>query len=812
LVPLASIGVAVIVANFPALLHLVTTNPLVINADLTSSTSSWLPGSPYIDPNAGYTTQALGHLAVLDWFHGHIPWWNPFEGVGSPLAGEMQSGAFFPLTIVLAFHQGMLFLQLALEALTGWSTYFLVRRLGVGRAFSTAAGVAFGLCGTYAWLAHAPIRPVALLPLCLLGVERAIDAAKERKRGGWRLLAVALALSILAGFPETTFIDALLVAWWSVLRIAGPGRRCWRPIIAKLAGGAILGASLAAPLMAAFVSYLPYANVGGHNGAFAYAALPQTGLVQTILPYSLGPIFGFHSKTASIDIVSLLWSNVGGFLTVTLIASGLVGLLGKRQRILRLGLGAWILICLLRTYGFPPVVHLMALLPGVRLTAFFRYSDPSWELAVVVLAALGLDDIARHLIRRRMLVIGATVTGLLSVWAAVTAWPILTEDVGPTGSQGAHRHIYDLASLALAGLALTLLVVGGLVAGKRLTSPALEFVPQRDRDERTRRRGRGLMAAVVCVEAIVLLGFTAFSAPRPVAIDFGPVSWLQANLGPYRFVTLEPIQPNYGSYFGIGEANINDIPFPKTWNAYVDTHLDTNTPPGLFTGFSRIDNTRSTPAEELATHLSSYEAVGVRYVVEPSNGLDVQGQRFPPVNSHPWPVGPRLVYHDRLAEIWQLPTASPAFSLKPATSGSPVASGCTVTGVGWDQATVTCPHRSVLVRKVQFMSGWTAAFDGSSVPVRVDRIGTVGLFQEVAIPPGKTTVHFTYLPTHETVAFTAAIVATLIVAGSFAAQWIRRRRRLRANPAHASAQSGREHGRAPDIDDRRPTHPDSEGS
>src|SRR5664279_3933339 len=133
LVPLVCILFAVLAANLPVLLHVVTTNPLVINAYLTPPTSGRLPGLPYIDPNAGYTTQALGHLAALDWLHEHVPWWDPFEGIGAPLAGEMQSGAFFPLTILLALHQGLLLLQLMLEAATGWSTYFLIRRLGVGK-------------------------------------------------------------------------------------------------------------------------------------------------------------------------------------------------------------------------------------------------------------------------------------------------------------------------------------------------------------------------------------------------------------------------------------------------------------------------------------------------------------------------------------------------------------------------------------------------------------------------------------------------------------------------------------------------------
>ena len=185
--PIACILVAVVAANLPALLHLVTSNPLAVDAYLSPGKSAWLPGRPYIDPNSAFTTQALGHLATLDWIHGHIPWWNPFEGVGSPLAGEMQSGAFFLPTFLLVFHQGMLFLQIFLETTTGWATYLLARRLGVGRTFSIAGGVAFGMCGTYAWLTHAPVRPIALLPLSILGVEHALSAAREQRPGGWRL-------------------------------------------------------------------------------------------------------------------------------------------------------------------------------------------------------------------------------------------------------------------------------------------------------------------------------------------------------------------------------------------------------------------------------------------------------------------------------------------------------------------------------------------------------------------------------------------------------------------------------------------------
>ena len=764
--PVACIFVAVVAANLPALLHLVTSNPLNIDAYLSPGKSAWLPGLPYIDPNSGFTTQALGHRAALDWIHGHIPWWNPFEGVGSPLAGEMQSGAFFLPTFLLVFHQGMLFLQIFLETTTGWATYLLARRLGVGRTFSIAGGVAFGMCGTYAWLSHAPIRPIVLLPLSLLGVEHALAAAREQRPGGWRLLGVALAFSILAGFPETTFIDGLFVAWWTVFRLAGPGRACWRPLVAKLAAGILVGVALAAPLIVAFVTYLPSASLGGHGHVLAHAGLRATGLSQVILPYSLGPIFGFQAAGGGIDVISGLWGSVGGYLSATLIAAALVGLVGRDNRMLRVGLGVWALLCLLRTYDFQPVVHLMAAVPAINATAFFRYANPSWELAVVILAVLGLDDIACRVTRRGVLVGSAVLTGAMVAWAGMTAWPVMAHAGTTTPGHGNHQ-VYVIWSMAFAGLVLVLLVVGGWRAARRSRA-----APSR-RTKQIRRRGRILAATAICVESTLLLGFTYASAPPPPTLHLGSVTWLQAHLGTYRFATLGPIQPNYGSYFGIAEVNTTDLPEPSDWVIYVNSELDTNSPALLFTGAAIIDRQAQSPAAEFTSHLANFEAVGVRYIVTNANGLDVIGARFPTAGTTTWPGGPRVVYHDSFAEIWELPTPAPLFSL---VAGSPensvdtttfVGAGCTVSGQGWDQATVTCSRPSMLIRQVQFMPGWSADVNGNPVAVNKVPFGPTGLFQEVSVPSGRSIVRFNFLPPHETAAILVAFLAGVVLIGSF---------------------------------------------
>jgi len=748
-VPLLAIAIAVIIANLGELSHLVTANPLVLDAFLTPRVPAGvLPGLPYIDPNAGFTTQALGHLVAMDWLHGHVPWWNPFEGIGSPLAGEMQSGAFFPPTLLLALRDGLLYLQLLLEVTAGWATYFLARRLGVGRTVSTAAGTAFALCGTFAWFAHAPFRPVAFLPLALLGVERAREAAAEGRRGGWRLLAVALALSILAGFPETAFIDGLLVALWAALRAVDRDRPALRPYVTRLFTAAAVGGALAAPLLVAFVTYLPSAYVGPHSGGLAHVSLPASGLPQVLLPYSLGPIFAF-STPGAVDTLGSIWGNVGGFLSATLVAGGLVGLVGQRHRTLRVGLGAWVAVCVLRTYGLKPLVNVMADVPGIRLTAFYRYANPSWELAVVVLAALGLDDLARNHTRPRAMVAAASITGMLSIWAAFTAWSLLTHATGSTSTSTASRHVYVVASLAGALLVLVVLAKGAMWTGRRGRGP---------RTERARRRGRVVMAGAVAVEGIALFGFTAFSAPAPTGLVTGSVAYLQAHLGNGRFTTLGPIQPDYGSYFGIGQLDVNDLPIPKAFTEYFRAHLDSNTPIGILDPSDLASRSGPSAATELTRNLGNYEDAGVRYVVESASGTDGQGNPWPPPGTAPWPAGPRLVEHDRLAEVWELPDPSPIFTVGSLRSVPP---DCTVKGHGTDAATVTCAKPALLVRRVQDFPGWSATVNGHAAVLRADPSAPTGLFQQVAIPAGTSDVRFSFLPPFEYPASWLALVALL---------------------------------------------------
>jgi hypothetical protein len=744
-VPLAIIGLAILVVNLPTLVDLVTRNPVQLFAGIqTGAVHQALPGQSIIDPNAGFITQAMGHLVDNDWLHGHIPWWNPYEGLGSPLAGEMQAGAFFPPVLLLQDALGFVVFHVLLELVAGDATYFLLQRLSLGRAASTAGGVAFGLCGTLAWFEHATANPVAFLPLALLGVERAREASLTSRRYGWRLLAVALALSVVAGFPEIAYIDGLLVLVWALVRVFSvPGRR--RAMTTKLVLGGAFGALLSAPALVAFVDFLPHANVGSHSGAFADGFLTIQNLAQIVLPYSFGPISGFpHGADA--NLLTDIWGSAGGYLDASLALCAFIGLFGARWRGLRVALALWVLVAMSKTFGVTPVIHLVNHLPGFHSIAFFRYSQTSWELAVIVLAALGIDDLARRRVHPA-LVLGSGVLALgVIAWAASEAWPVMS-----SVTRYAHAHAFIVASIVLAVLAVVLVVAGGILMYTRASGSR-------------RRVGQVLVVGAVILEAAVLFAVPLLSTPRPAKTDTALVHYLQGHLGLARFTTLGPISPNFGSFFGLSEINVNDLPVPKAFGTYVQKSLDPNANPLIFTGTTKADPDGPGPAQELATHLAAYEAAGVKFVVMSASGTDVYGS--------PWPSAGlthrlRRVYDDSFFAVWRLPSPTPFFT----TSGA----ACHVRPEGIATVEVACTGPAVVHRLELPMPGWSAQVGSSRVTVR-----SSGPFQSVSVGTGTTVVRYSFTPPYGDAALVAALAGALFVFGSL---FVRRSRPRTPDPA-----------------------------
>src|ERR1044071_8125595 len=141
-----------IVYATPALLHR-SQNPIFQRAGLSTQLAPGLVnGQNTIDPNDGFTSQALGHRAAESWLSGDTPYWNHYEGLGAPLAGETQAAPLFPLTLLQHFTKGLLYEHFFLQLIAGIATYLFFRKLKIGFSLALLGGILFSLNGAFAWL------------------------------------------------------------------------------------------------------------------------------------------------------------------------------------------------------------------------------------------------------------------------------------------------------------------------------------------------------------------------------------------------------------------------------------------------------------------------------------------------------------------------------------------------------------------------------------------------------------------------------------------------------------------------------------
>jgi hypothetical protein len=572
--------------HLPQVLLPFHTDPLWIYGGVAAgSRLGILPGHPFLDPNVGFTTQALGGLAAWDWLRGIIPWWNPYVGIGVPLAGQMVPGAFFlPFVLLLALPGGVLWLTIAMQILAGMFAYALLLELRLNRLAALTGGALFALNGTIAWVPGpaSVFCPLPFLPLLLWGIERAATA----DRRSIAAIAAAIAWSILAGFPETAYIDGLLALCWAVLRFAQATQRA--PFALRVGAGGVLGLCLAAPLLIAFADDIAASNVMAQHLFTEDAFLSLRALPAMLMPTIYGPPNAWLEDSS-------VWGNLGGYSSPLILLFAIAGAAMRGpDRGLRALLAGWAVLALLRVFAIQPGLSLVQLLPAMSKIVFYRYAAPSWAFCLVVLAAYGLDRLRRPGAARTLAVPMVLVFAGLAA-AAALGWPV--------GSDGHARSRFVWlgvsAAWACAGLAFL------AWACKRLQKRAL----------------RHAAAGLLVLDASAEFALPQFAGDRGGRLDLPLVHFLHDHLGLDRFATIGPLWPNYAAYFRIAGINHNVLPTPGLWVERVNTRLFPGYAGGDFgTVFWPVrpppfDAQGATDA--LDRHAADYRDLGVRYVLTP---------------------------------------------------------------------------------------------------------------------------------------------------------------------------------------------------
>ena len=623
--------------SLPVLAGHVSIDPMVYVASV-GDTIHFRGGYPWIDPNVGFHAQALGKLSADMLLHGQMPWWNPYNGVGLPLAAEVQPASFFlPFILLLHFQSGVVWLQIIMQIMAGLCTYALLRKLRMTEWAAATGGLLYELNGTFAWMGLTVTGPIAFLPMLLLGTEQLLQRVNDRRPGGWALIPLALAWSIYSGFPEVAYIDGLFVALWVLCRLPDVEPGCRVEYLRKLAVAVVVGLACSFLQLLPFAHYVAHASVGGHQGWLSQFGLPPAAVALTLVPGLFGPIFGFDDPSHTINLV---WSNIGGYVPAL---QWLVLLMAVQLRPRRIILAPciWIVLCLGRTFGIHPIIDLMNALPMLNMAATYRYAPPSWEFASVLLVSVGMDALQRGTISvRRQAIIAIIVTTACILAAIWLAWPVISA----LRADAVHAH-YVSASMAWLMVTLSAASVVLLMVRRWTWAPYA-------------------LAILLVMDAAMAFAAPMHSGTRYVQSERGGLDYLRDHIGLQRVYSLGPLAPNYGAYFRIAQINHNYMPLSSDWAEYVTQRLDPAVQETVFTGNNNRAPGFGSAAAQLQMRLPAYEEVGVKYVLAPHGVVPLAKTIEMPGDPNQYHAALQLG-NDRSAVLhWRIPAQSYARGLR----------------------------------------------------------------------------------------------------------------------------------------------------
>ncbi|MFN0149345.1 MAG: hypothetical protein ACKVU1_01370 [bacterium] len=357
-------------------------------------------------PRRAFATRRIGER--------DFPLWEPYTAGGTPFFADPQAALFYPPNWPLFLGdpgRGMGWFLFLHFGWAGLGMYLFLRRIGVGRASALFGGAAFMLNGFFVTRTGHPtvVASSSWLPWVLLALDRFWGTPSARRA---ILVALPLALSFLAGFPQAFLFIAYLVAALVIARMLATR------------GAPRLRTALLVPLFAfgfAAVQLLPTAELIGESSRerWSYETLLSSAhhpamLIRAILPEYFGSPLDGSLRTGEFSrgdgyfVQSYIATqNYAGLAPLLLAVAGLFFARGAWRR--RLALIA--AISLLLVYG-TPLLRLYRLLPGFDVSRVDR-AILLYMFAVAALAAFGLSEIARRAGRRLGIVVVVVALGAL---------------------------------------------------------------------------------------------------------------------------------------------------------------------------------------------------------------------------------------------------------------------------------------------------------------------------------------------------------------------------------------------------------------
>ena len=217
---------------------------------------------------------------------GHLPLWNPLNGLGLPLAFNWQSGVLslpsmigYLVPLKLAYTTSVLLTV----AVAGSGAYVFARVLRLGVLAATLVGTVFVLSGPmFSFLGYADASVGSWAGWMFAAAVLVIRG--RRRLASLAALALTIALSVYAGHPETTlllllglFLFVLVVLAQQLLQ-GEPRAQVFRSA-GRVAIAGVTGAALSAPLLLPGLQLIYQSGRAG-TGNYKSISIPDHALLQ----------------------------------------------------------------------------------------------------------------------------------------------------------------------------------------------------------------------------------------------------------------------------------------------------------------------------------------------------------------------------------------------------------------------------------------------------------------------------------------------------------------------------------------------------
>jgi hypothetical protein len=503
--------------------------------------------------------------------NGEVPLWNPYQGIGTPLAADPPTAAFDPLMLAVFLHPTEFVSDLSTLLwllLIGVTAYFAARSIRLSPLAATMVGVVYGLSGWFfAYSNNWFFRVYLFLPLIIATIEWTI---RSKRRLPPALLGISLGWIVLVGMPEPMFMAVAAAGFFAVARlVTGDREGTRREAAVRLVGAGTIGLALAAPLI---LGYREYLSLSFNTHPFTGVA-PATDSLHQLVDWMAPRITPAPAKALFDDRE---WIGAGAFLLAVVAVF--------HPRSMRRYAG-WPLLVVtaiigLQIYGGRYVAW-TGHIPLWSQVGWTRFGTPVLALTAALLAGVGLQTVLDSALDRRRLIAAAGVL-VVTVVALVVRDPrdlALWHDVPLRGG-------WPLAAVTFIVVALV-----ACFLNRRYAGPAI---------------------AIVVIFEILLLAPYGIYADRQNPYPSPPwISFLQSRTHDDQsrvFSTQGWLYPDVASVYGLSDPRVLDALYPKRYWLYLSAFVAH----GLADRFTAVDPNE--PAPNFASN-PMFDLLGVRYLV-----------------------------------------------------------------------------------------------------------------------------------------------------------------------------------------------------